>query len=80
MSETVEKDKSTPAYAIIEIATGRIVSAGVSQRGRECEQIGSPHSPYGDRTKYDYLCLDEPVDPNAYAVVHGVLVKKPEQN
>lgn len=79
MPEPPQKDTSVPAYAIYEKATGIVVSSGVSQRGRECEQIGSLHSPF-NLTDYDYLCLDEPIDPNAYVVVDGALVKKLEQD
>lgn len=80
MIEIPRKDTSVPAYVIYEKATGQVVSSGVSQRGCECEQIGNPHSPYSDRTQYEYVCLDAPVDPNAYVVVDGALVKKTEQN
>lgn len=77
MIEIPRKDTSVPAYAIYEKATGKVVSSGISQRGRECEQIGNQHSPFSVM-EHDYLLLDEPVDPNDYVVVDGALVKKPE--
>ena len=70
---TDKKTRIFAAFGVYEIATGRVLRSGSGAPG--CESLMGD-----DPQTEDYLCLDAPVDPNAYVVVNGALVKKPEQN
>lgn len=68
MSDQIEPYEIA-AFAVFDKGTGRVLSSGVCQHGMQCDQVTNPETE-------DVIYLHEPVDPNAYAVVNGVLVRK----
>ena len=68
---TDKKTRIFAAFVVYEKETGRVLRSGRGAPGCESLMVDNPQTE-------DYLCLDEPVDPNAYVIVNGALVKKPE--
>lgn len=56
------------AFVVYEKATGRVLRSGRGAPGCESLMVDDPQTE-------DYLCLDQPIDPNRYRVADEKLVE-----